>query len=147
MDKQEINQLCRLKIQELLDKNFGIIAQDETIEQLDEKYPIDLPETLITEFKAFLQTIIDKLIPNKKGLDTYLNTHSFSLLSGEKYKVEYETYYKKAHEITIYEKVTNSNSNDIAKYKYALYKYVETVLFSIKEDFVYDLENYSYDML
>lgn len=140
MDNQIINQKCRLKIEEILDKYFGIIAQDETIEQLDEKYPINLPELLIAEYKAFLQTIINEEKGIQVSIDSLLNAHIFSLVSADKYKQEYELYHKKAHDITFFEKITNTNQNDVMKYKYALYKYTETILYSMKDDFMFDLK-------
>lgn len=140
MDKQQANETCRLKILEILDKNFGILAQDETIEELDRLYPKDLPEKLIAEFKSYLQSILNMMTVNNVNIDTLLNAHGFSLASAQKYKDEYELYYDKAHEITLFEKLTNTNENDVIKYKYALYKYTEVVLYSMKQDFIYDVE-------
>lgn len=140
MDKQQINQICRQKIEEILDKNFGLIAQYETLEHLDEMYPKDKPEKLFEEFKAFLQSLLDEIKPNSgTNLDDYLNSHVFSVLSAQKFKDNIELYHTKAHEITLFEKLTDTNKNDVTNYKFALYKYTETVLHAMKEDFVYDL--------
>lgn len=140
MNKQQINVMCRQKIEEILDQNFGILAQDESLDQLSVKYPKDLPERLISDFRNYLQSILDANPNNQTKIDELINAHTVTIASAQKYKDEYELYYGKALEVTLFEKLTNTNKNDVAKYKYALYKYTETILYSMKDDFIFDLK-------
>lgn len=140
--KDNILAKCDQKKAELIRKYFGNLvleaahAMPETIDEV--KYPITLPAQIETEYRAFLAELLQEIAP-EKSIDTILNKHQFSVTFTEDDREQLEKAYKDAKIITIWEKITRSNHEDVTYYKGLLKAYTEELLSWMEIDFVEDV--------
>lgn len=135
MEKVEI--LCREKEQELLDKYFGDLTLETAIDRPETigEYTKDLPFKIEAEFREFLVELW------KEYSDTPLVLEEKKLrwLMTEDDREAIDAAYKDAKRITLWERITKSNHEDVTYYKGLLYEYTKDLLMVMRIDFLEEI--------
>lgn len=135
--KRDIEIICKEKEQELLEKYFGNFdkkAAGECDESID-AYPKELPLRIEAEFRDYLAELW------KEYSDTplVLEEQKLRQMMTEDDVEGIEDAYKKAKRITLWERITGSNSEDVAYYKGLLYEYTRDLLTVMRIDFLEEI--------
>lgn len=142
MDKDTIQSRCDQKRVELLDRYFGNIVHEaahEMPETVDEsRYSMELPAKIETEYRSFLKDLLAEVAPDK-DIDVILDKRYWSVTFTENDRQQLEKAYKDAKIITVWEKLTKSNHEDVTYYKGLLKEYTEELLRWMEIDFMEDM--------
>lgn len=140
--KNTIQLKCEQKKAELLDKYFGNIVYDAAREMPDtvdeNRYSMELPAKIEAEYRLFLGELLAEVAPDK-NLDEILDKRHLSITFTEDDREQLEEAYKNAKIITIWEKITKSNHEDVTYYKGLLKEYTKELLEWMEADFVEDV--------
>lgn len=143
MERDTIQSRCDHKIEELLEKYFGNLVYEAAYEKaqtLDEsRYSMGLPAKVEAEYRSFLGELLVEVSP-EKDIDEILNKHHLSVTFTEDDRQQLEKAYKDAKIITVWEKITKSNHEDVTYYKGLLKEYTEELLKWMEIDFMEDIE-------
>lgn len=132
--ESKIETLCREKEQELLSKyfpnGFGC-SKSETIGE----YTKDLPLKIEAEFREYLIELW------KEYSDTplVLEEQKLRWLMTEDDREAIDAAYEDAKRITLWERITKSNHEDVAYYKGLLYEYTKDLLMVMRLDFLEEI--------
>ena len=136
----DIEMRCRAKANELLDKYFGNIIHDaayERPEKLDEKYTKELPFKVEEEFLSFLAELKAELIPqDTRPIDSLIDRPQLRDLIRDDYDADVEKSYGDATTVTLWEKITKSNHDDVVFFKGLIKQYTEELLDHMIDDFL-----------
>lgn len=139
MNPNEIANLCKEKEQELLNKYFGNLVNEaatvrpETIGE----YTKDLPLKIEGEYRIFLEGLWKEYAPDGlKHTQLVLEEQKLRKLMTDDDREGIEEVYKDATTITLWEKITKSNHEDVTYYKRLLEEYAKDLLFVMREDFL-----------
>lgn len=128
----DIEMRCRDKANELLDKYFGNIVHEaayERPEKLDERYTKELPFKIEDEFIAYLGELKKELMPDDtRPIDSLIDHPRLRDMIMEDYEVDVDKSFEEATTITLWEKITKSNHEDVAYFKGLLKQYTEELL-------------------
>lgn len=132
--ESKIETLCREKEQELLDKYFPSgfgCSKSETIGE----YTKDLPLKIEAEFREYLIELW------KEFSDTplVLEEQKLRWLMTEDDREAIDAAYKDAKCITLWERITKSNHEDVTYYKGMLYEYSKDLLMVMRLDFLEEI--------
>lgn len=127
----DIETLCRQKEQELLDLHFKTNATSETIDG----YPLDLPLKIEAEYRLYLAELWKKY--SDKPL--VLEEQKLRTLITEDDREAVATAYEDARRITLRERLTRSNHEDVAHYVALLAKYARELLDIMRIDFLEEI--------
>lgn len=138
MTKEEIVKLCKEKEQELLDKYFGNLIE-EAVHECPEtigEYEKDLPLKIEAEFKEYLLGIWKEIAQEKECV--------FEEQKLRKYMTDddregLEQAYKDATELTLWERITQTNHKDVTYYKGLLKEYTQELLTCTRLDFLEEI--------
>lgn len=136
MDSQ-IEILCKEKEQELLHKYFGNLANEaakvrpETIGE----YTKDLPLKVEVEFREYLV----ELWKEYSDQPLVLEEQKLRWLMTEDDREAIDAAYKVAKRITLWERITKSNHEDVTYYKGLLLEYTKDLLMVMRHDFLEDI--------
>jgi len=136
MDSQ-IEILCKEKEQELLRKYFGNLANEaakvrpETIGE----YTKDLPLKVEAEFREYLV----ELWKEYSDQPLVLEEQKLRWLMTEDDREAIDTAYKDAKRITLWERITKSNHEDVTYYKGLLLEYTKDLLLVMRHDFLEEI--------
>lgn len=143
MNKDAIQLRCEQKRAELLDRYFDNIVHEaahEMPETIDEsRYPMDLPAKIEAEYRSFLKDLLAEVSPDK-DIDVILDKHHLSVTFTEDDRQQLEEAYRDAKIVTVWEKLTKSNYEDVTYYKGLLKEYTEELLKWMEIDFVEDVK-------
>ena len=142
MNPNEIAMLCKEKEQELLYKYFGNLVHEAAIERPETigEYTKDLPLKIEAEFRTFLEQIWKEHAPAElKGTPLVLEEQKFRKLMTDDDREMIEPAYKDATEITLWERITKSNHEDVTYYKGLLLEYTRDLLMVMREDFLEEI--------
>lgn len=145
MNATEITILCKEKEHELLDKYFGNLVKEATIEcpETIGTYTKDLPLKIETQYRSFLEELWHKYAPEElKTLPLVLEEQKLCELMTDDDRELIEEAYKDATKITLWEKITKSNHEDVTYYKALLLEYTKELLFVMREDFLEEITGY-----
>lgn len=140
--KENIKEKCDRKRNELINQYFGNLvheaahAMPETIDE--ELYSIELPKKIESEYYAFLENLLHEIAPEKK-LSEILDKRLWSATFTENDRQRLENAYHDAKVITLWEKITKSNHEDVTYYKGLLQAYTEELLSWMEADFIEDI--------
>lgn len=130
---------CRHKAEALLDKYFGELVHDAAVlcpETIDEKYYLGLPLEIENEFKQYLSELWAELSPNDtRSLDDILNHPHERRIIQDSYSQDLPKAYDEAQRISMWEKITNSNHEDVTFFKGLLKSYADELLKCMIYDF------------
>ena len=142
MNSNELILLCKEKEQELLDKYFGNIAHEaaavkpETIGE----YTKDLPLKIEAEYRAFLEGLWTQHAPSElQGTPLVLEEQKLRKLMTDDDREGIDAAYKAASTITLWEKITKSNHEDVTYYKGLLREYTKELLLIMRIDFLEEI--------
>lgn len=139
MDSKDITTLCKEKEQELLNKYFGTLVHEAAIVRPETigEYTKDLPLKIEGEYRTFLERLWKEYAPDElKGATLVLEEQKLRKMMTDDDRKGIEEAYKDATTITLWEKITKSNHEDVTYYKGLLEEYAKDLLFVMREDFL-----------
>lgn len=135
--KSDIERLCKEKEQELLTKYFGNLVNEaakvrpETVGG----YTKDLPFKIETEFREYLVELWKKY----SDQPLVLEEQKLRWLMTDDDSDAIDDAYKDAERITLWERITRSNHEDVAYYKGLLLEYTKDLLMVMRHDFLEEI--------
>lgn len=132
--ESKIEALCREKEQELLNKYFPSgfgCSKSETIGE----YTKDLPIKIESEFREYLKTLWKEYSDSPLVLEE----QKLRWLMTEDDREAIDSAYKDAKRITLWERITKSNHEDVAYYKGLLLDYTKELLMIMRLDFLEEI--------
>lgn len=142
MDSNEIINLCKAKEQELLDKYFGNFVHEAAIDKPETigEYTKDLPLKIEAEYRAFLEGLWEQHAPSElQGTTLVLEEHKLRKLMTDDDREGIDAAYKDASTITLWEKITKSNHEDVTYYKGLLLEYTKELLMIMRIDLLEEI--------
>ena len=142
MIQNEIKNLCKEKEQELLDKYFGNIAHEAAAVKQETigEYTKDLPLKIEAEYRAFLEGLWTQHAPSElQGTPLVLEEQKLRKLMTDDDREGIDAAYKAASTITLWEKITKSNHEDVTYYKGLLREYTKELLLIMRIDFLEEI--------
>ena len=142
MTPQEIASLCEEKQNQLLHKYFGNLVHEAAIERPETigEYTKDLPLKIEAEFCTFLEELWKEYAPAElKGTPLVHEEQKLRKLMTEDDREMIEPAYKDATEITLWERITKSNHEDVTYYKGLLLEYTRDLLMVMRQDFLEEI--------
>ena len=139
MTLTDIEQICKDVNDALLDKYFGNLVHEAAIERLETigEYAKDLPLKIEAEYLAFLKELWYRLLPeDKKDIPLVFDEKKLRKLITDDDREMIEPAYKDATEITLWERITKSNHEDVTYYKGLLQEYTRDLLMVMRQDFL-----------
>lgn len=132
--EKKIEILCKEKEQELLNKyflsGFGC-SKSETIGE----YTKDLPLKIEAEFREYLMDLWKEFSDSPLVLEE----QKLRWLMTEDDREAIDAAYKDAKRITLWERITKSNHEDVTYYKGLLYEYTKDLLMVMRLDFLEEI--------
>ena len=142
MTPQEIASLCEEKQNQLLHKYFGNLVHEAAIERPETigEYTKDVPLKIEAEFRTFLEELWKEHAPAElKGTPLVLEEQKVRKLMTDDDHELIEPAYKAATEITLWERITKSNHEDVTYYKGLLLEYTRDLLMVMRQDFLEEI--------
>ena len=142
MIQNEIIKLCNEKEQELLDKYFGNLVHEAAIEMPETigEYTKDLPLKIEAEYRTFLERLWDQHAPSElRGTPLMLEEQKLRKLMTDDDREGVDAAYKDASTITLWERITQSNHEDVTYYKGLLFEYTKDLLLVMRHDFLEEI--------
>lgn len=142
MTPQEIANLCETKQNQLLNKYFGNLVHEAAIERPKTigEYAKDLPLRIEVEYRAFLEELWKEYAPEElKGTPLVLEEQKLRKLMTDDDREMIEPAFKDASEITLWERITKSNHEDVTYYKGLLQEYTRDLLMVMRQDFLEEI--------
>lgn len=142
MTPQEIASLCEEKQNLLLNKYFGNLVHEAAIERPETigEYTKDLPLKIEAEYRTFLEELWKEYAPAElKGTPLVLEEQKVRKLMTDDDREMIGPAYKDATEITLWERVTKSNHEDVTYYKGLLLEYTRDLLMVMRQDFLEEI--------
>lgn len=134
---ERIEALCKEKEQELLSKYFGGLSKEaaidrpETIGEYTENLPLEIEE----EFRGYLIGLWKEY----SDAPLVLEEQKLRQLMTEDDREAIDAAYKDANRITLWERITRSNHEDVTYYKGLLYEYTKDLLMVMRHDFLEEI--------
>lgn len=138
----EIEKLCEEKQIQLIDKYFGNLVREASIERPETigEYTKDLPLKIEAEYRTFLEELWKTQAPEElKGTPLVLEEQKLRQLMTDDDREMIEPAYKDAVEQTLWERITKSNHKDVTYYKGLLLEYTRDLLMVMRQDFVEEI--------
>ena len=139
MDSIKVEIQCRTKAEEILNKYFGELVRDAAVirpENVDEKYYLNLPFEIENEFKMFLKELWEEIAPeDPRTLENILNHPHERNIVKDSYSEDLPKAYDEAQRVSLWEKITHSNHEDVTFFKGLLTSYSEDLLKCMIYDF------------
>ena len=142
MTPQEIASLCEEKQNQLLHKYFGNLVHEAAIERPETigEYTKELPLKIEAEFRTFLEELWKEHAPAElKGTPLVLEEQKVRKIMTDDDRELIEPAYKDATEITLWERITKSNHEDVTYYKGLLLEYTRDLLMVMRQDFLEEI--------
>lgn len=142
MTPEEIENKCIAKQVMLLDKYFGNLEEEAAVERPETigEYSINLPEMIEAEYRVFLADLWAECAPESmKGTPLILEEQKLRDMMTAKLSEGVDAAYEDATKITLWERITNSNHEDVTYYKGLLRDYTQTLLTIMREDFLEEI--------
>lgn len=142
MNPNEIAMLCKEKEQELLDKYFGNLVHEAAIEMPENigEYTKDLPLKIEAEYREFLERLWELYAPSElRGTPLVLEEQMLRKLMTDDDREGVDAAYKDASTITLWERITQSNHEDVTYYKGLLLEYTKDLLLVMRHDFLEEI--------
>ena len=142
MTTEQIEKLCRDKEQELLYKYFGNLVREAAIERPETigEYTEELPLKIEAEFKTFLEDLWKEYAPKElKGTPLIFDEQKLRKLMTDDDLEQLDKAHKDATELTLWERITKTNHEDVTYYKGLLHEYTRDLLMVMCEDFLEEI--------
>ena len=148
MTLQQIESQCRAKADELIEKHFGNINHEASVERPETigEYTPDLPRQIEAEYKDFLKTLWEETAPaGSPTFEQIIDKQDMSDLMTEDDRERVHFAYDDATRHTLWERITKTNHKDVTFYKDALKIYTEELLLALRCDFMEDVKTMEND--
>ena len=142
MTPQEIASLCEEKQNQLLHQYFGNLVHEAAIERPETigEYTKDLPLKIEAEYRTFLEELWKEYAPAElKGTPLVHEEQKLRKLMTDDDRELIDPAYKDATEITLWERITKSNHEDVTYYKGLLLEYTRDILMVMRQDFLEEI--------
>ena len=142
MIQNEIIKLSNEKEQELLDKYFGNLVHEAAIEMPENigEYTKDLPLKIEAEYREFLERLWELYAPSElRGTPLVLEEQMLRKLMTDDDREGVDAAYKDASTITLWERITQSNHEDVTYYKGLLFEFTKDLLLVMRHDFLEEI--------
>ena len=142
MVKKRVIIICKDKEQELLNKYFGNLVKEAAVErpEIIGEYTKDLPLKIEAEYRVFLEELWKENAPEDlKGSPLVLEEQKLRQLMTDDDREGIDAAYKDASTITLWEKITKSNHEDVTYYKGMLLEYTKELLMIMRIDFLEEI--------
>ena len=138
MTIEQIEKLCKEKETALLEKYFGNLIKEASIEcpETIGEYKVDLPLKIEAEFKEFLLGKWKEIAP---GITCNFEEKKLRELLTDDDREGLEHAYKDATEQTLWERITKNNHKDVTYYKALLKEYTQELLVCARLDFLEEI--------
>lgn len=135
--ESNIEELCKKKEQELLAAYFGNLSKEAAIDRPETvgEYTKDLPLKIEEEFRRYLA----ELWKQHSDKPLVLEEQKLRRLMTEDDREAIDAAYKDAERITLWERITKSNHDDVTYYKGLLYEYTKDLLMVMRHDFLEEI--------
>lgn len=137
-----IEQLCRNKEQELMEKYYGNLLREAAFERPEtiEEYTPDLPLKIEAEYKIFLEQLWTIVAPdNLKGTPLVLEEQKLREVVTLDDREQVASAHKKATIRNLWERITKTNHKDVTQYKFLLKEYTQELLTTMRLDFMEEI--------
>lgn len=138
----QIEQACREKEQELLEKYFGNLIHEAVVEKPETigEYTPEVPLKIEAEYIAFLQQLGETEAPAPlKGTPLVLEEQKMRQIVTENDREQVALAHKKATTQTLWERITKTNHKDVRDYKALLKEYTRELLATARLDFMEEI--------
>lgn len=125
-----------------MDKYFGNLAEEAAVERPEHigEYTKDLPLKIEAEYRSFLEELWQECAPaDMQGEVLVLEEQKLRELMTEKLRQNVDAAYEDATEVTLWERITKSNHEDVTYYKGLLRDYTQVLLDVMREDFLEEI--------
>lgn len=142
METFEIEELCLQRQDKLIEKYFGTLVSQAAFEQPETigEYTKDLPLKIEAEYREFLEGLWKEHAPEElKGTQLVLEEQKLRELITEDDREGIDAAYKDATNITLWERITKSNHEDVTYYKGLLFEYTRDLLMVMRQDFLEEI--------
>ena len=142
MTTEQIEKLCRDKEQKLLKKYFGNLVKEAAEERPETigEYTEELPLKIEAEFKTFLEELWKEYAPEElKGTPLIFDEQKLRKLMTDDDLELLDEAHKDATELTLWERITKTNHEDVTYYKGLLHEYTRDLLIVMCEDFLEEI--------
>lgn len=142
MNIDQLKKFCLDKQDELLEKYYGSLVFEAAIEQPETigEYTKDLPLKIEAEFREFLEDLWKKYAPAElMGKPLVLDEQKLRRLMTEDDREGIDNAFEKATRQTLWERITNSNHEDVTFYKGLLHEYTRELLLTMRLDFLEEI--------
>ena len=135
--ENKLQSLAIQKERELLEKYFGNLHKEAAIDRPETigEYSNDLPLKIEREFRDYLV----ELWKEYSDPPLILEEQKLRWLMTEDDREAVDAAYKDAKRITLWERITKSNHEDVTYYKGLLYEYTKDLLMIIRHDFLEEI--------
>lgn len=129
--------LTKEKEQELLDRYFGNLPKEAAIDRPETigEYTKDLPLKIEEEYRQYLI----ELWKQYSDKPLVLEEQKLRWLMTEDDREAIDAAYKDAKRITLWERITKSNHEDVTYYKGLLLEYTKDLLMVMRHDFLEEI--------
>lgn len=142
MDYKDVEKLCIDKAEELLEKYFGNLIKEASVEcpETIGEYSIDLPLKIEVEYRAYLKDLWKEISrDDKRTIDDLLDKKQFRDMMTEDERERVAEAYRDAERRTIWERISKTNHKDVTYYKGLLKEYTQELLFCMRHDFLEEI--------
>ena len=138
MTIEQIEKLCKEKETALLEKYFGNLIKEASIEcpETIGEYKVDLPLKIEAAYKEYLMEIWTEIAP---GIACIFEENKLRELSTDDDREGLAHAYKDATEQTLWERITKTNHRDVTYYKALLKEYTQELLVCARLDFLEEI--------
>ncbi len=139
MSNKELEKLCADKAEALLNKYFGSLVKEASVDcpETIGDYDLDLPLRIEAEYRNFLKDLWTEIAPDdKRTINDLLDKKHLRDMMTEDDREGIAHAYRNAQQRTLWERITNTNHKDVTYYKGLLEEYTRELLFCMKHDFL-----------
>lgn len=143
MTKIEVSMKCYQEVDTLLEKYFPNFIHEAAIEKpetLADEYNDELPRNAQAEYRQWLSELWKEISPEgAKPFDEVMNLHLSMQMVDASYVPYLENAREEAVEMTLWEKITRTNHEDVTYYVGLLRQYTKELLETMTKDFLGDI--------
>lgn len=143
MNREIIERRCSEKADALLNKYFGSLVKEASIDcpETIGDYDLELPLRIEAEYRNFLKELWTEIAPNdKRTIDDLLDKKHLRDMMTEDDREGIAHAYRNAQQRTLWERITKTNHKDVTYYKGLLEEYTRELLFCMKHDFLEEVK-------
>lgn len=141
MTNEQITNLCKDKELELLNKYFGNLVKEASVDRPETigEYTKDLPLKIEAEYRVFLEELWKHAPEELKGTPLVLEEQKLRKLMTDDDRELIDVAHKDATEQTLWERITKTNHKDVTYYKGVLEAYTRDLLVVMRHDFLEEI--------